>query len=179
MIPILQEVAARSYNYYMDRLSEIQEEDKEEGSDLSPSDRGLVDYMSRWVAGSLYLDMFTEDGLRRLIANTFDNESVQTWVFDLYYHSTVGITAEELGVIRASVARSIAPGFVEPKIDGYGKKSPMGQILDEFQFSDTKWKLTAKEVTEVLEYMPWLVPLFLIRLGGEIVGADTDTDVAG
>lgn len=178
MIPIMQEVAARSFNYYTERYLEIQERDKEDQTELTPADRGMVDFMSRWIAGSLFLDMFMEDGLRRLFANVFENESTQVFVFDLYYHSTVGITVDEMNTIRGSIARAIAPGFVLPKADGYGQQSPMGIILQGFEFSDEKWKLKAKDIEQVLEYMPWLVPLLLIKLGGDVVGTDPDTDVA-
>lgn len=178
MIPIMQELAARSYNYFVERELEIKERDSEDQTELTPADRGMVDFMSRWMAGSLFLDMFMEDGLRRLFTNIFENESTQVFVFDLYYHATVGITIDEMNIIRDSIARSIAPGFVLPKADGYGQQSPMGTILQSFEFSDDKWKLKAKDIEQVLEYMPWLVPLLLVKLGGDIVGTDTDSDVA-
>lgn len=179
MLPIMQELAARSYNYYAEREAEIHERDKGEQSELTPAERGMVDFMSRWMAGSLFLDMFMEDGLRRLFQNVFENEATQVFVFDLYYHATVGVTVEEMATVRASISRAIAPGFIPPKADGYGQYSAIGIILNNFEFSDAKWQLKAKDIEQVLEYMPWLIPLLLIRLGGEIVGTYPDTDVPG
>lgn len=163
-----QEVALRAYTFAARRILEVTESDVKEGDVLPKGESLLVDFIAHWMAGSLFVDLFSESAIREMVEKVFTVQEIQTFVFDLRYHAMLGITETEIKKMVAEMAYHIAPGFVQPTQDNFGRFSNMGNVLREFQFADPKWQLTERDVTIVLAYMPWMVPLLLISIGNAI-----------
>ena len=181
MSPTIEEVALRAYHFAATRLVVISEKDKanKEGEELSKEERRLLDFISRWMAGSLFIDLFTAPSIRKLIEEVFESAEVQTFVFDLRFQAMVGIDSTEVDAMITNMANVIAPGFVTPRADGYGKLTGLKQTLAEFEFSDEKWKTTKEDIGEMLRFMPWMLPLLLISIGALLHGTNQSSDPAG
>lgn len=180
MNPVIEEVALRAYHFSATRLLAISNKDKENSEEELPKEeRQLLDFISRWHAGSLFIDLFTGPSIRRLVEEVFDSVAIQTFVFDLRFQAMVGIDSADAEAMITNMANVIAPGFVAPKADNYGKLTPMKQALAEFDFADDKWKTTKEDIVEMLRFMPWVVPLLLISIGALIHGTNPNPDTAG
>lgn len=179
MKPVVEEVAMRAWHFASTRLLELSVKDKESENGLEKEDRQMLDFISRWSAGSLFIDVFTPSSLGKLVDEVFTADQVQTFVFDLRFHALMGIDDADVKYLMDNLATTIAPGFVKPSSDNYNRLSEIRKKLSEFDFADDKWKLTKGDVTDVLQYMPWLIPLLLIPIGGLIHGANPNPDPAG
>lgn len=181
MDAIIEEIALRSWTIAAGRMAEIQKMDDElkEGESIEKEEKILLDFLSRWMAGSLFIDLFSEGSIRTTMDQVFLTPAIQVFVFDLKFHAMVGIPEAALQKVRQDIAYHLAPGFENPRPDDFGKLVGIKKVLSEFEFTDLKWRITKDEIAAVLGYMPWLIPLLLISLGGTIAsGTYQDTAVA-
>lgn len=180
MDAVVEEIALRAYSYAEARLQEIIQADNEakDGEEIEKPERMLLDFITRWKAGSLYIDLFTESAVRQMMDQVFGAPSIQVFVFDLKFHAMVGIPENTIPKLISDIAYHLTPGFGTPKADSYGNLNGIKKVLSEFEFTDTKWKLKQEEIAAVMEYMPWMVPLMLISLGETIaIGTSQDSTV--
>lgn len=180
MDAVIEEIALRAYTVAAGRIAEIQQADEglSEGEHLDKEEKLLLDFLTRWMAGSLFIDLFSESSIRTTMDQVFTCPAIQVFVFDLKFNAMVGIPQAVLPKLREDIAYHLAPGFGQPQQDNYGKLVGIKKVLSEFEFADIKWRITKEEIAAVLEYMPWLVPLILISLGSTIAnGAYQDTAV--
>lgn len=176
MKPVVEEVAMRAWHFASTRLLELSVKDKETAEGLEKDDRQMLEFISRWSAGSLFIDLFTPSSLGKLVEEVFTADQIQTFVFDLRYHSLMGIDETDVKYLIDNLSSTLAPGFVKPSVDNYNRLSEIRKKLAEFDFADDKWKLTKADVTDVILYMPWLIPLLLIPIGGLIHGTNPNPD---
>lgn len=167
MDAIINEIANRAWLYSESILGELTEKDKGD-EELSVDEKRLLDFISRFKAGSLFLDLFQEHELNKLVENVFRNQSIQTFVFDLRWQATVGMSKAELERAFESIAYTLAPGFQRPETPEFRneERHALLNAMDQLDFVDHKWKLTYNVIIATLRFMPWLVPLMLISVGG-------------
>lgn len=167
MDAVIAEIAGRAWLYSETILAEITEKDRAD-EPLPVEDSRLRDFITKFKAGSLFLDIFQERELGRLVDEVFTQAVVQTFVFDLRWQSTVGVSEAEMSSIMESIAYTLAPGFQKPKNNGYNseERHSLLKAMDALSFEDHKWTLSYEVVLATLRYMPWLVPLMLISVGG-------------
>lgn len=138
-------------NNYLDVSSTLYNEE-------SPNISKVTEITGRFLIGSRFIDVVSEEGLPGLVDAIFSISAVKDFVFDLQFHLFSVIPSEDIPVIIGQLANGIAPLYDQLK----GTKQPSA-IPD-----DTPALLNTNIIIEQrLHANRWLVGLLLLGLGDE------------